>query len=146
LGTVCAPRWTAERGLLLLSAVNLVGAVLVRLLGASLHPMFSDPDAALLFLVTALGLAAHAMVLAMMRRRLDRPSASSQEQLRRLRGFMRLPLCAAYSAQRRSPRLRIGGRPARRPFNPGVWRGRPVAATGSWPSTDRARRCARLRA
>jgi len=110
----------AERGLLVLASINLAGAALVKLLGASLHPMFSDPDAALLFLVTGLGLLAHAGVLALMRRRLNLPGAASAgRSLRRLRGFMRLPLCADFAAQRRCPRLRMGGRPARRPVHRG---------------------------
>ena len=105
----------AEQVLFALGVLNLSGAVVVKLMGRGLHPMFSDPDAALLFLTTGLGILAHALVLVLMRWRLSADQPDARGPLRRLRSFMRLPLTADFEPQRRCARLRMGGRPARRP-------------------------------
>ena len=104
----------AEYVLYVLAVANLLGAILVKLMGRGLHPMFSDPDAALLFLATGLGILFHALLLALMRWRLCAEQGDSVRPLRRLRSFMRLPLNADYEAQRHRARLRMGGRPAPR--------------------------------
>ncbi|MCB1907797.1 MAG: hypothetical protein KDH15_10530 [Rhodocyclaceae bacterium] len=105
----------AECALFALAAVNLLGAVLVKVMGRGLHPMFSDPDSALLFLATGLGILFHALLLALMRWRLCADQADLGRPLRRLRSFMRMPLNADFAAQRHRARLRMGGRPQRRP-------------------------------
>lgn len=105
----------AEYVLYVLAAANLLGAILVKLMGRGLHPMFSDPDAALLFLATGLGILFHALLLALMRWRLCAEQGDTVRALRRLRSFMRLPLHADYDGQRYHARLRMGGRPVPRP-------------------------------
>ncbi len=107
--------WRRAESLLCgLGAANLTVAVVVKLGGADLHPLFSDPDAPLLFLVTGFGLLAHAGLLAVMRWRLRSTPASGRRPLRRLRGFMRLPIHADYAGQRGSARLRRHARPLTR--------------------------------
>ena len=107
-----APLWRlAERVLLCCGLVNLVFAALIWLFGAHLHPIFSDRHSALLFLVTAVGLLAHALLLSQMRRRLADPGGEATRMLRRAHLFMRLPLNADFAAARRLARLRISGRP-----------------------------------
>lgn len=103
-----------ERLLLFLAAANLVGALVVKWLGAGLHPIFSDPDAALMFLVTGLGLLAHAAVLVALRWRLSAAGPGALRPLSRLRAFMRLPIHADFATQRDAARLRKQGRPASR--------------------------------
>ncbi|MCB1890298.1 MAG: hypothetical protein KDH20_22020 [Rhodocyclaceae bacterium] len=106
----------AESLLLALGGANLVLAVVVKMGGGDLHPLFSDPDAALLFLVTGLGLLAHAGLLVVLRWRLRARTEPGSRPLRHLRGFMRLPIHADYAGQRGSARLRRHGRPSpRRP-------------------------------
>lgn len=111
--------WCAiERWLAGLAVLNLLAALVVGLLGAALHPMFSDPDAALLFLVTGLTVTVHVVVLAAMRRQLSEPAGARPHALRQARSFMRLPLAAEFAPARRTARLRMRGRPLPRPHPP----------------------------
>lgn len=102
----------AERLLLCCGIANLLLALLVWLFGASLHPLFSDAHAALLFVVTGLGLLAHGAILGLMRWRLVDARGHGRRMARRARSFMRLPLNADFSPARRLARLRMAGRPS----------------------------------
>lgn len=117
--------WRILEGVLAaLALTNLLLAVVVRWLGASLHPLFADPDTALLFLVTGLGLLAHAGLLALMRWRLCVPGEEGRRGVRRLRAFMRLPVHRDFAAARRLARLRMRGRPMPRRHGAGYPPGR----------------------
>jgi len=110
-----------ERVLLAIGAANLVLALVVGIGGGGLHPLFSDPDAAWLFVVTGLGLIAHAVLLWLLRWRLWATASAATRPLRHLRAFMRLPIHADFSDQRACARLRSRRRErARRPVRAGA--------------------------
>jgi len=98
-----------ERVLLAIGIANLALALVVRIGGGGLHPLFSDPDAAWLFVVTGLGLIAHAVLLWLLRWRLWATASAATRPLRYV------------SDQRACARLRSRRRErARRPFRAGA--------------------------
>ena len=75
------------RGAIALAIINFVVALVVRVSGGNLHPLFSDSDAWLLFLVSSVSLLAQAGLMRLMQLTLLRSGAAPRpRQLRALMG------------------------------------------------------------